>query len=61
MDELLKKIAEENEVELADVEEILNSERKNVYKKKRYNRGDLKEVIGNFVDKKEGENANKKN
>jgi len=61
MDELLKKIAEENEVELADVEEILNSERKNVYKKKRHNRGDLKEVIGNFVDKKEGENANKKN
>lgn len=51
MDDLLKKIAEESNIEPSTVEDILSLERKHVYKKKRHIRGDIKEIITTSVDK----------
>lgn len=45
MDELLKKISHQNELNFETIFQILEIERKNVYKKRRFIFGDLKKLI----------------
>lgn len=45
MDELLKKISNQNELNFETIFQILEIERKNVYKKRRFIFGDLKKLI----------------
>lgn len=45
MDELLKKISHQNELNFETISQILEIERKNVYKKRRFIFGDLKKLI----------------
>lgn len=50
MENLLEKIAVEKGIDPAVVEELLNIERKLVYKKKRHFRGDFKTIIASAVE-----------
>lgn len=45
MDELLKSTSMQNQIDPDVVSEILDIERKNVYKKRRFIFGDLKKII----------------
>lgn len=45
MEELLKKISHQNKINPEIVSQILDIERKNVYKKRRFIFGDLKKLI----------------
>ena len=45
MDDLLKKASIQNKIDADVVSEILDIERKNVYKKRRFIFGDLKKLI----------------
>ena len=45
MDELFKKISNQNELNFETIFQILEIERKNVYKKRRFIFGDLKKLI----------------
>lgn len=45
MDDLLKKASIQNKIDADVVSEILDIERKNVYKKRRFILGDLKKLI----------------
>lgn len=55
MDTLLKKIVEENNVNIQDVSRIIEIEKKNVYKKKRFIKGDLRQIIDERANKMEEE------
>lgn len=56
MDELLRKTSVQNEINPEIVSQILDIERKNVYKKRRFIFGDLKKLI---EDGAEGEATRK--
>lgn len=53
MNMLLEKIAEENNVNIEDVNKIIELEKKNVYKKKRFIKGDLRQIIDDRANKME--------
>lgn len=55
MNKLLEKITEENNVNIEDVNKIIDIEKKNVYKKKRFIKGDLRQIIEDRVNKMEEE------
>lgn len=55
MEDLLKKIAEESGIEPAVVEEILEIERKLVYKKRRHFRGDFNRIVSTSAEKEASE------
>lgn len=50
MEKLLEKIAIEKGIEPTVVDELLNIERKLVYKKKRHFRGDFNKIIADAVE-----------
>ncbi len=50
MEKLLEKIAIEKGIEPSVVEELLNIERKLVYKKKRHFRGDFNKIIADAIE-----------
>ncbi len=53
MEDLLKQISEKYGVEYKVIQEIIEIEKNNVYKKRRNIFGDLKDVVGQVIESEE--------